>query len=41
MTNIGVIDGKTNLGPVFGDLAGSVAASVARTCSEGPRFVPY
>jgi hypothetical protein len=26
MTNIGVIDGKTNLGPVFGDLAGSVAA---------------
>jgi hypothetical protein len=26
MTNIGAIAGQTNLGPVFGDLAGSVAA---------------
>jgi hypothetical protein len=26
MTNIGAIDGAINLGPVFGDLAGSVAA---------------
>lgn len=25
-TNIGVVDGNSNLGPVFGDLAGSVVA---------------
>jgi hypothetical protein len=28
MTNIGAIAGETNLGPVFGDLAGSVAATI-------------
>jgi hypothetical protein len=28
MTNIGVVAGVTNLGPVFGDLAGSVAATI-------------
>jgi hypothetical protein len=28
MTNIGAIAGVTNLGPVFGDLAGSVAATI-------------
>jgi hypothetical protein len=28
MTNIGAIGGEYNLGPVFGDLAGSVAANV-------------
>jgi hypothetical protein len=28
MTNIGAVAGVTNLGPVFGDLAGSVAATI-------------
>jgi hypothetical protein len=28
MTNIGAIEGTTNLGPVFGDLQGSVAAKI-------------
>ncbi len=28
MTNIGAIEGVTNLGPVFGDLQGSVAATI-------------
>jgi len=28
MTNIGAIAGQTNLGPVFGDLQGSVAATI-------------
>ncbi len=28
ITNVGAIEGKTNLGPVFGDLAGSVAATI-------------
>lgn len=36
MTNIGAIAGETNLGPVFGDLAGSVAASIVG--QDGPNF---
>ena len=28
MTNVGAIAGQTNLGPVFGDLQGSVAATI-------------
>jgi hypothetical protein len=33
-TNIGAIAGVTNLGPVFGDLAGSVAATILGQNSE-------
>ncbi len=35
MTNIGAIAGQTNLGPVFGDLQGSVAASIVGQDSSG------
>ena len=35
MTNIGVIAGVTNLGPVSGDLAGSVAATILGQNSNG------
>lgn len=35
MTNIGAIAGVTNLGPVFGDLAGSVAATILGQNSNG------
>ena len=34
-TNIGAIAGVTNLGPVFGDLAGSVAATILGQNSDG------
>jgi hypothetical protein len=33
MTNIGAISGEYNLGPVFGDLAGSVAANIVGSTS--------
>jgi hypothetical protein len=35
MTNIGAIAGATNLGPVFGDLSGSVAATILGENSNG------
>ena len=34
-TNIGAIAGVTNLGPVFGDLAGSVAATILGQNADG------
>lgn len=34
MTNIGAISGEYNLGPVFGDLAGSVAANIVGSTSS-------
>ena len=34
-TNIGAIAGVTNLGPVFGDLAGSVAATILGQNGDG------
>ena len=35
MTNIGAIAGQTNLGPVFGDLKGSVAATILGQNKDG------
>lgn len=35
MTNIGAVAGVTNLGPVFGDLAGSVAATILGQNKDG------
>lgn len=35
MTNIGAVAGITNLGPVFGDLAGSVAATILGQNPDG------
>ena len=35
MTNIGAVAGVTNLGPVFGDLAGSVAATILGQNADG------
>jgi len=35
MTNIGAIGGAYNLGPVFGDLAGSVAANIVSANADG------
>jgi len=35
MTNIGAIDGVYNLGPVFGDLQGSVAAKIVSVNTDG------
>jgi hypothetical protein len=35
MTNINAIDGAINLGPVFGDLKGSVAAKILSQNSDG------
>ena len=35
MTNIGAVAGVTNLGPVFGDLAGSVAATILGQNPDG------
>jgi hypothetical protein len=35
MTNIGAIGGVTNLGPVFGDLQGSVAATILGQNADG------
>jgi hypothetical protein len=35
MTNIAAIDGTYNLGPVFGDLGGSVAAKVISQNNDG------
>jgi hypothetical protein len=41
MTNIGAIAGVTNLGPVFGDLQGSVAATILGQNSNGSYNVQH
>jgi hypothetical protein len=41
MTNIGAIAGQTNLGPVFGDLAGSVAATILGQNTNGTYNVQH
>jgi hypothetical protein len=41
MTNIDAIAGKTNLGPVFGDLSGSVAATILGQNSDGSYNVQH
>lgn len=41
MTNIGAIAGVTNLGPVFGDLQGSVAATILGQNSDGSYNVQH
>jgi len=41
MTNIGAIEGVTNLGPVSGDLQGSVAATIKGQDSEGNYLVQH
>jgi hypothetical protein len=41
MTNIGTIEGVTNLGPVSGDLQGSIAATVKGQDSDGNFLVQH
>jgi len=41
MTNIGAIEGVTNLGPVFGDLQGSVAATIKGQDASGNFLVQH
>ena len=41
MTNIGAIEGVTNLGPVSGDLQGSVAATIKGQDSAGNYLVQH
>lgn len=41
MTNIGAIDGVTNLGPVSGDLQGSIAATIKGQDSDGDFLVQH
>lgn len=41
MTNIGAIEGVTNLGPVSGDLQGSVAATIKGQDSDGNFLVQH
>jgi hypothetical protein len=41
MTNIGAIAGVTNLGPVFGDLQGSIAATILGQNSDGSYNVQH
>ncbi|MGD1158534.1 MAG: hypothetical protein ABSA41_22295 [Terriglobia bacterium] len=41
MTNIGAIAGETNLGPVFGDLEGSVAATILGQNGDGSYNVQH
>lgn len=41
MTNVGAIEGMTNLGPVFGDLQGSVAATIKGQDSNGNFLVQH
>jgi len=41
MTNIGAIEGVTNLGPVSGDLQGSIAATIKGQDSEGNYLVQH
>jgi len=42
MTNIGAIAGESNLGPVFGDLSGSVAATILGQNADGSYNIqPY
>ncbi len=40
-TNIGVIAGQTNLGPVFGDLQGSVAATIVGQDANGNFLIQH
>jgi hypothetical protein len=41
MTNIGAIAGQTNLGPVFGDLQGSVAATIMGQDANGNFLIQH
>jgi hypothetical protein len=41
MTNIGAIEGVTNLGPVSGDLQGSVAATIKGQDAQGNFLVQH
>jgi len=41
MTNLGAIEGITNLGPVSGDLQGSVAATIKGQDSQGNYLVQH
>lgn len=41
MTNVGAIDGQTNLGPVFGDLQGSVAATIKGQDANGNFLIQH
>jgi hypothetical protein len=41
MTNIGAIEGVTNLGPVSGDLQGSIAATIKGQDNEGNYLVQH
>jgi hypothetical protein len=41
MTNIGAIEGVTNLGPVSGDLQGSIAATIKGQDSQGNFLVQH
>ena len=41
MTNINAIAGQTNLGPAFGDLAGSVAATILGQDAQGNFIVQH
>ena len=41
MTNIGAIAGVTNLGPVFGDLQGSIAATIEGQDANGNFLVQH
>ncbi len=41
MTNIGTIAGQTNLGPVFGDLQGAVAATIVGNDSSGNFLIQH
>jgi hypothetical protein len=41
MTNIGAVEGVTNLGPVTGDLQGSVAATILGQDSQGNFLVQH
>ena len=41
MTNIAAIDGIYNLGPVFGDLSGSVAAKIVSVNSNGTYILQH
>src|ERR1700757_5267669 len=41
MTNIGAIEGVTNLGPVSGDLQGSIAATIKGQDSDGNFLVQH
>jgi hypothetical protein len=40
-TNVNVVAGTTNMGPVFGDLKGSVAATIIASSTEGLTIQHY